>query len=72
MTDKLHEYQGIGGRLHGVRDKFKEKWDSWKEWKEQIPTDQGLEGVVGHLRGPPKTARSIEDYAHIYRFFKEN
>ncbi|KAL7294925.1 hypothetical protein TKK_0011846 [Trichogramma kaykai] len=67
MADKLHEYQGIGGRVHGVRDKAKEKWDDFKQWKDQIPTDRGLEGVITHLRGPPKLERSLEDYAHIYR-----
>ncbi|CAB0036072.1 unnamed protein product [Trichogramma brassicae] len=67
MAEKLHEYQGIGGRVHGVRDKAKEKWDDFKQWKDQIPTDRGLEGVITHLRGPPKLERSLEDYAHIYR-----
>lgn len=67
MAEKLHEYEGVTGRIHGVRDKVKEKWDEWKEWKSAIPTDQGLEGVVGHLRGPPKLERSLDDYEHIYR-----
>lgn len=68
MVDKLHEYEGLAGRVHDVRDKFKEKWETWKEWKNGIPMDQGIEGFLNHLRGPPKLERSLDDYAHIYRY----
>ncbi|KAI4489547.1 hypothetical protein M0802_010984 [Mischocyttarus mexicanus] len=67
MVDKLHEYEGIAGRIHDVRDKVKEKWDILKEWKNSVPLDQGLPGVLNHLRGPPKLERTLDDYAHIYR-----
>ncbi|XP_011495911.1 PREDICTED: proton-associated sugar transporter A-like isoform X1 [Ceratosolen solmsi marchali] len=67
MVDKLHEYQGLTGRVHEIRDNAREKWKYWKEWKELIPTDRGLEGVLGYLHGPPKTERTLEDYAHIYK-----
>ncbi|XP_026674802.1 proton-associated sugar transporter A isoform X2 [Ceratina calcarata] len=67
MVDKLHEYEGFAGRVHDVRDKFKEKWETWKEWKNGIPMDQGIAGILGHLRGPPKLERTLEDYEHVYR-----
>ncbi|XP_003425582.1 proton-associated sugar transporter A isoform X1 [Nasonia vitripennis] len=67
MADKLAEYEGLQGRVHGLRDKAREKWDTFKEWKSAIPTDRGLEGVVSHLRGPPKLERCLDDYAHVYR-----
>nr|XP_012140944.1 PREDICTED: proton-associated sugar transporter A-like isoform X3 [Megachile rotundata] len=67
MVDKLHEYEGFAGRVHDVRDKIKEKWEVWKEWKNGIPLDQGVGGVINHLRGPPKLERSLDDYAHVYR-----
>lgn len=67
MVDKLHEYQGLTGQIHGIRDKVKDKWDSWKEWKSEIPTDKGVEGFLNHLRGPPKLERTLDDYSHIYR-----
>ncbi|XP_058794845.1 proton-associated sugar transporter A isoform X2 [Phymastichus coffea] len=67
MADKLHEYEGLSGRVHGIRDKAREKWDEWKEFKSAIPTDRGLEGVISHLRGPPKLERTLDDYAHLYR-----
>ncbi|XP_015108433.1 proton-associated sugar transporter A isoform X1 [Diachasma alloeum] len=65
--DKLHDYQGITGRMHGVRDKISEKWSEFKEWKNEIPTNQGIGGVVAHFRKPPKLERSLEDYSHVYR-----
>lgn len=67
MVDKLHEYEGLAGRIHNVRDKVKERWDIFKEWKNSVPLDQGLPGVLNHLRGPPKLERTLDDYAHIYR-----
>ncbi|XP_076681170.1 loss of visual transmission isoform X2 [Andrena cerasifolii] len=67
MVDKLHEYEGFAGRVHDVRDKIKEKWEVWKEWKNGVPLDRGVEGFLNHLRGPPKLERTLDDYAHVYR-----
>ncbi|XP_032688047.1 proton-associated sugar transporter A [Odontomachus brunneus] len=67
MVDKLHEYEGFAGRIHGIRDIIKEKWNSWKEWKTGLNLDQGLDGLKHQLRGPPKLERTLEDYSHIYR-----
>ncbi|XP_018368935.1 PREDICTED: proton-associated sugar transporter A isoform X2 [Trachymyrmex cornetzi] len=67
MVDKLHEYEGLMGRIHGVRDTIKERWDMWKEWKNGLNLDQGLDGLRHHLRGPPKLERTLDDYSHIYR-----
>ncbi|EFN75002.1 Membrane-associated transporter protein [Camponotus floridanus] len=65
--DKLHEYEGFAGRIHGVRETIKERWGAWKEWKNGLNLDQGLDGLRHHLRGPPKLERTLEDYSHIYR-----
>ncbi|KAL6424007.1 hypothetical protein ACFW04_009728 [Cataglyphis niger] len=67
MVDKLHEYEGFAGRIHGVREAIKEQWSAWKEWKNGLNLDQGLDGLRHHLRGPPKLERTLEDYSHIYR-----
>ncbi|XP_077275773.1 loss of visual transmission isoform X2 [Temnothorax americanus] len=67
MVDKLHEYEGFMGRIHGVRDAIGERWSVWKEWKNSLNLDQGLEGLRHHLRGPPKLERTLDDYSHIYR-----
>ncbi|XP_070172559.1 membrane-associated transporter protein [Polyergus mexicanus] len=67
MVDKLHEYEGFAGRIHGAREAIKERWSAWKEWKNGLNLDQGLDGLRHHLRGPPKLERTLEDYSHIYR-----
>lgn len=67
MVDKLHDYQGFTGRLHGARDKLSEKWSGFKQWKDEIPTNQGIAGVINHFRNPPKLERTLEDYSHVYR-----
>lgn len=67
MVDKLHEYEGLAGRIHGVRDAVKERWSVWKEWKNALNLDQGLDGLKQHLRKPPKLERTLEDYSHVYR-----
>lgn len=67
MVDKLHEYEGGVGRIHELRDQIKEKWDAWKEWKDTLPLDRGIPGILNHLRGPPKLERTLEDYDHVYR-----
>ncbi|XP_018344248.1 PREDICTED: proton-associated sugar transporter A isoform X2 [Trachymyrmex septentrionalis] len=67
MVDKLHEYEGLMGRIHGVRDTIKERWSVWKEWKNGLNLDQGLDGLRHHLRGPPKLESTLDDYSHIYR-----
>jgi len=67
MVDKLHEYEGLMGRIHDVRDTIKERWSVWKEWKNGLNLNQGLDGLKHHLRGPPKLERTLDDYSHIYR-----
>lgn len=63
--DKLNEYQGVTGRIHGVRDTVRERFDKWKydrpegagSWLSRDP----------EARPPPKLERTLEDYPHIYR-----
>jgi len=64
MVDKLHEYEGLAGRIHGIRDTIKERWSVWKEWKNGLSLDRGLDGLK---RRPPKLERTLEDYSHVYR-----
>lgn len=64
--DKLNDYQGVTGRVHGVRDKVKERVDAWKtehpagltSWLKRDPQTQG----------PPKLERTLQDYQHVYRY----
>lgn len=63
--DKLNEYQGATGRLHGVRDTFRERFG---EWKNDHPGGMGSWlSRDPEARPPPKLERSLQDYPHIYR-----
>lgn len=68
MAEKLHEYQGFVGRLHGLRDNLKEKLNAWKEshpegllksWKDKFGAPEGPSDVEG--------GAVCEDFSHIYR-----
>ncbi|XP_030747732.1 proton-associated sugar transporter A [Sitophilus oryzae] len=54
MTEKLHEYQGLVGRFHQVRDDIKEKFIAWKE-NRKAPHQQKEE------------TDDLDDYSHIFR-----
>ncbi|KAG8231465.1 hypothetical protein J437_LFUL000182 [Ladona fulva] len=58
MTDKLHEYQGLLGRLHSWRDEAKGKWGDFKE-------SGGIAGAVKKASQPGQGEPS--DYSHVYR-----
>ncbi|XP_071444892.1 proton-associated sugar transporter A [Hetaerina americana] len=58
MADKLHEYQGVIGRLHSIRDDAKSKYAEFKE-------GGGLRGVAARKSEPSKADPG--DFSHIYR-----
>ncbi|XP_046405853.1 proton-associated sugar transporter A isoform X2 [Ischnura elegans] len=58
MTDKLHEYQGVIGRLHSIRDDAKNKYAEFKE-------GGGIRGMAMRQSEPGKADPS--DFSHIYR-----
>lgn len=31
MTEKLNEYQGVAGRLHSAKERYRERLAQWKE-----------------------------------------
>ncbi|RZF48840.1 hypothetical protein LSTR_LSTR003220 [Laodelphax striatellus] len=70
MADKLHEYQGVVGRLHSWRDKGRTRW---QEWRESRPQNIGevIRGVVRPTPQPEAEATKggpvEQDYSHIYR-----
>lgn len=59
MSEKLHEYQGLLGRLHSLRDEAKGKWGDFKD-------NGGLAGVVKKAAEPPRPG-DPSDYTHVYR-----
>ena len=66
MVEKLQEYEGLAGRCHTFKGRIIEKWNSIKEWKDNLHAD-GIGGIASNLRGTPKLERSLNDYDHIYR-----
>lgn len=60
--EKLHEYQGLTGRLHQFRDNIKEKYnnqDSSSSFLTKVKTT-----ALDQLKG--NTSANV-DYSHIYR-----
>lgn len=73
MAEKLHEYQGWGGRFHEWRDGVKTKYSEWRETNQQqnvvelllrkvAPTAGGQDGSTSQGGG-----FNEKDYSHIYR-----
>ncbi|XP_044258362.1 proton-associated sugar transporter A [Tribolium madens] len=60
-TEKLHEYEGVLGRLHTLRDNIKDRWNTWKE--ESPGRLSSL--LLRREKTPPGVI--YEDYSHIYR-----
>ncbi|XP_043069981.1 membrane-associated transporter protein [Drosophila bipectinata] len=62
--EKLHEYQGIAGRLHQWRDSFKETYNKFNEDYLNNFTEQIRSTVSSQLKG---NAKAGSDFSHIYR-----
>ncbi|XP_026737275.1 proton-associated sugar transporter A [Trichoplusia ni] len=69
MTDKLHEYQGLTGRLHGARDRYKERWSQWKEQHPRGIRDAFAETLFGIPNSDDGPERVWQDsaYSDLYR-----
>lgn len=62
--EKLHSYQGFGGRLHEWRDDLKAKFSSWRENHEGDNLVDLTKSLAQKSRGE---GADKEDYSHIYR-----
>lgn len=66
MVDKLHEYEGLLGRLHQYRDEIKERWQNRKsEGNFNI-----FKIIKNVLYGTPTSTQQEsvqEDFSHVYR-----
>ncbi|XP_053963320.1 proton-associated sugar transporter A [Anastrepha ludens] len=62
--EKLHEYQGISGRLHDWRDSLKERISKFKEENSINIFEAAKNTATDHLKG---NASAAQDYSHIYR-----
>ncbi|XP_028177520.1 proton-associated sugar transporter A isoform X1 [Ostrinia furnacalis] len=69
MADKLNEYQGVTGRLHGVRDKYKERWSNWREQHPRGVKDVVKESLFGipNSDEPPERVWQDSAYSDLFR-----
>ncbi|XP_023169554.2 proton-associated sugar transporter A isoform X2 [Drosophila hydei] len=63
--EKLHEYQGITGRLHQLRDNIKEKYSSINQENSPNIFEKAKTTALDQLKG---NASANVDYSHIYRY----
>jgi hypothetical protein len=70
MEEKLHEYQGWGGRYHEFRDNIKTKYSTWREANPESGVDL-LKKKARDLTVPPNERTDGmgqgADYSHLYR-----
>lgn len=72
MVDKLHEYQGLGGRFHEWRDNIRTRYTTWREENAQQSLMQLL---ISKFIPSPNTGLNTEsnglatsnEYSHVYR-----
>lgn len=57
--EKLHSYQGWGGRVHEWRDQIRERYANWRE--------EHPETVIELIKKGARPSRSSDEYSHIYR-----
>lgn len=57
--EKLHSYQGWGGRMHEWRDQIRERYANWRE--------QHPEPVIELIKKGVRPSPSNDEYSHIYR-----
>lgn len=57
--EKLHSYQGWGGRVHEWRDQIRERYANWRE--------QHPETVIELIKKGARPSQSGDEYSHIYR-----
>lgn len=62
--EKLHEYQGWGGRFHEWRDTIREKCVNWRD---EHPGNV-IEIVKKAVADAVKSDEDQNDYSHIHRF----
>ncbi|XP_067620842.1 proton-associated sugar transporter A-like isoform X2 [Eurosta solidaginis] len=62
--EKLHDYQGVSGRMHDWRESLKEKIVGFKEGNKVNIFEIAKNTVSDQLKG---NKSAFQDYSHIYR-----
>ncbi len=63
--EKLHSYQGWGGRFHEWKDDLRTRYDNWRE--EHPETLIELVKRVTREQAEQAGGGATDDYSHIYR-----
>ncbi|KAM3967239.1 loss of visual transmission [Aphomia sociella] len=69
MADKLNEYQGLTGRLHCARDRYRERLSQWKEQHPRGVRDLIRESLFGipSSEEPPERVWQDSEYSDLFR-----
>ncbi|XP_034234139.1 proton-associated sugar transporter A [Thrips palmi] len=75
MAEKLHEYEGVLGRVHALRDRVRGVLDDWRESRGGRPLGEWLLAIIKEHQPPREEHTPVEpppgilgdNYAHIYR-----
>lgn len=62
--EKLHSYQGWGGRIHEWRDDIKVRYENWRETHPETL----IELVKKTARQQATENSDPDDFSHIYRY----
>lgn len=62
--DKLHSYQGWGGRYNEWRDDMKVRYANWREANPETVIELVKKKANEHATG---SSDDPDDYSHIYR-----
>lgn len=65
--EKLHEYQGISGRVHEIRDNLRSKFSSWRESHEGDNIVDLTKNYARKISTGRRECDRDDDYSHIYR-----
>ncbi|XP_002137625.4 proton-associated sugar transporter A isoform X1 [Drosophila pseudoobscura] len=62
--EKLHQYQGITGRFHQLRDNIKELYHGFDDEESTNIVQRAKQTILGQLKG---NTSANKDYSHIFR-----
>lgn len=65
--EKLHSYQGWGGRLHEWRDAIRQRFGSWREDHAETSLMEMVKRNMRDQTAANADQTNSNDYSHIYR-----
>lgn len=65
--EKLHDYQGWGGRFHEFRDNTKARFENWREEHPESMLELFKNTIHKHTSQNADSNALDVDYSHVYR-----